>query len=92
MHASLDDRMEDVGGDFDRVFATLIRLLGDFDLAEEALQDAFTAAVAGTTNTADAESCNGATSTTCALTLSNPVHTTGLLISLGEGVGFDQAR
>ena len=29
-----------------RVLATLIRLLGDFDLAEEALQDAFTAAVA----------------------------------------------
>jgi RNA polymerase sigma-70 factor, ECF subfamily len=28
-----------------RVHATLIRLLGDFDLAEEALQDAFTAAV-----------------------------------------------
>jgi RNA polymerase sigma-70 factor, ECF subfamily len=28
-----------------RVFATLIRLLGDFDLAEEALQDAFLAAV-----------------------------------------------
>ena len=28
-----------------RVFATLIRLLGDFDLAEEALQDAFAAAV-----------------------------------------------
>ena len=28
-----------------RVFATLIRLLGDFDLAEEALQDAFTAAL-----------------------------------------------
>ena len=28
-----------------RVLATLIRLLGDFDLAEEALQDAFTAAV-----------------------------------------------
>lgn len=27
-----------------RVFATLIRLLGDFDLAEEALHDAFTAA------------------------------------------------
>lgn len=27
-----------------RVFATLIRLLGDFDLAEEALQDAFAAA------------------------------------------------
>ena len=29
-----------------RIFATLIRLLGDFDLAEEALQDAFTAAIA----------------------------------------------
>jgi RNA polymerase sigma-70 factor (ECF subfamily) len=28
-----------------RVFATLIRLLGDFDLAEEALHEAFTAAV-----------------------------------------------
>src|ERR1041384_1213472 len=28
-----------------RVFATLIRLLGDFDLAEEAMQDAFVAAV-----------------------------------------------
>lgn len=28
-----------------RVFATLIRLLGDFDLAEEALQDAFQAAI-----------------------------------------------
>jgi RNA polymerase sigma-70 factor (ECF subfamily) len=28
-----------------RVLATLIRLLGDFDLAEDALQDAFTAAV-----------------------------------------------
>src|SRR5258706_6845012 len=28
-----------------RVFATLIRLLGDFDLAEEALHDAFTAAM-----------------------------------------------
>jgi RNA polymerase sigma-70 factor, ECF subfamily len=28
-----------------RVLATLIRLLGDFDLAEEALQDAFTAAI-----------------------------------------------
>ena len=28
-----------------RVFATLIRLLGDFDLAEEALQDAFASAV-----------------------------------------------
>src|SRR5712692_895816 len=29
-----------------RVLATLIRLLGDFDIAEEALQDAFTAALA----------------------------------------------
>jgi len=29
-----------------RIFATLIRLLGDFDLAEEALQEAFTAALA----------------------------------------------
>ncbi len=29
-----------------RVFATLVRLLGDFDLAEEALSDAFAAAVA----------------------------------------------
>jgi RNA polymerase sigma-70 factor (ECF subfamily) len=29
-----------------RVLATLIRLLGDFDMAEEALQDAFTAALA----------------------------------------------
>src|SRR5918996_1064764 len=28
-----------------RVLATLIRLLGDFDLAEEALQDAFSAAL-----------------------------------------------
>lgn len=28
-----------------RIFATLIRLVGDFELAEEALQDAFTAAV-----------------------------------------------
>ncbi|MFU8878719.1 MAG: sigma factor, partial [Wenzhouxiangellaceae bacterium] len=27
-----------------RIFATLIRLLGDFDLAEDALQDAFAAA------------------------------------------------
>lgn len=29
-----------------RIFATLIRLIGDFDLAEEAMQDAFAAAVA----------------------------------------------
>jgi RNA polymerase sigma-70 factor, ECF subfamily len=32
-------------GESRRVLATLIRLLGDFDLAEEALQEAFTAAV-----------------------------------------------
>src|SRR5688572_10939907 len=30
-----------------RVLATLIRLLGDFDMAEEALHDAFTAALEG---------------------------------------------
>src|SRR5213083_2322233 len=28
-----------------RVYATLVRLLGDFDLAEDALHDAFTAAL-----------------------------------------------
>src|SRR5215216_5633634 len=28
-----------------RVFATLVRILGDFDLAEEALHDAFTSAM-----------------------------------------------
>src|SRR2546423_12186821 len=28
-----------------RVFATLVRLLGDFDLAEEALHDAFASAI-----------------------------------------------
>ena len=28
-----------------RVFATLVRLLGDFDVAEEALHDAFRAAL-----------------------------------------------
>ena len=33
-------------GESRRVLATLIRLLGDFDLAEEALHDAFTAALA----------------------------------------------
>jgi RNA polymerase sigma-70 factor (ECF subfamily) len=32
--------------DSGRILATLIRLLGDFDLAEEALQEAFTAALA----------------------------------------------
>ena len=29
-----------------RVFATLVRLLGDFDLAEEAMQEAFVEALA----------------------------------------------
>ena len=28
-----------------RIFATLVRLLGDLDLAEDAMQDAFTAAI-----------------------------------------------
>ena len=31
--------------EYRRVFATLVRLLGDFDLAEEAAQEAFTVAV-----------------------------------------------
>src|SRR5688572_5453509 len=40
------ERIEQVWrSDSRRVLATLIRLLGDFDLAEEAVQDAFTAAV-----------------------------------------------
>jgi RNA polymerase sigma-70 factor (ECF subfamily) len=40
------ERAEEVyQADSRRVFATLIRLLGDFDLAEEALHDAFAAAV-----------------------------------------------
>ena len=44
------DKMREIVGavyrsDSRRVLATLIRLLGDFDLAEEALHDAFTAAV-----------------------------------------------
>lgn len=49
----IDDRSQDVQQTVDhlyriesrRVFATLIRILGDFELAEEALHDAFTAAV-----------------------------------------------
>ncbi len=32
--------------DWGRIVATLIRLLGDFDLAEDSAQEAFTAAVA----------------------------------------------
>jgi len=51
-HAS-DDRADDVPARIDaiyraesrRIFATLIRLLGDFDLAEEAVHDAFRAAL-----------------------------------------------
>src|SRR5688572_28859840 len=31
--------------EYGRILATLIRVLGDFDVAEEALQDAFTAAL-----------------------------------------------
>jgi len=42
----LRDRVDEVyRSDSRRVFATLIRLLGDFDLAEEALHDAFMAAL-----------------------------------------------
>jgi RNA polymerase sigma-70 factor (ECF subfamily) len=44
--ATMDRMIEDVYRDESRrVFATLIRLLGDFDLAEDALHDAFTAAL-----------------------------------------------
>ena len=40
------ERVDDIyRSDSRRVFATLVRLLGDFDLAEEALQDAFASAV-----------------------------------------------
>jgi RNA polymerase sigma-70 factor, ECF subfamily len=42
MRAVVDDVYQ---SDSRRVFATLIRLLGDFDLAEEALHDAFAAAL-----------------------------------------------
>lgn len=43
---SIQERVDAIyRADSRRVLATLIRLLGDFDLAEEALQDAFTAAV-----------------------------------------------
>jgi hypothetical protein len=45
----IDNNREKVGSVYraesHRVFATLIRLLGDFDLAEEALHDAFRAAL-----------------------------------------------
>lgn len=44
--ASLVDKIEDIfRREAGRVLATLIRLLGDFDLAEEARQEAFAAAV-----------------------------------------------
>src|SRR5262245_17200677 len=43
---SISDRIEDVyRAESRRILATLIRLLGDFDLAEEALQNAFAAAM-----------------------------------------------
>ena len=42
MRATVDDIYQ---SESRRVFATLIRLLGDFDLAEDALQDAFAAAL-----------------------------------------------
>src|ERR1700674_2204813 len=44
--ARVRDRVDAIyRSDSRRVLATLIRLLGDFDLAEEALHDAFAAAV-----------------------------------------------
>ena len=47
MHATIDHKAIDAvfRTEADRVFATLIRLVGDFDLAEEGLQDAFAAAL-----------------------------------------------
>ena len=50
MHATTAEHIRQVVDDVyraesRRVFATLIRLLGDFDLAEDALHDAFTTAV-----------------------------------------------
>src|SRR5215216_5622710 len=45
-HAEVRERVNAVyRSESRRVFATLVRLLGDFDLAEEALHDAFTSAV-----------------------------------------------
>jgi len=44
---SISDKVEDIyRAESRRILATLIRLLGDFDLAEEALQNAFAAAIA----------------------------------------------
>src|SRR5438552_1772258 len=49
MSQSADQSMTEIEGIYRaesrRVFATLIRLLGDFDLAEEAMHDAFRAAL-----------------------------------------------
>jgi RNA polymerase sigma-70 factor (ECF subfamily) len=46
-HETLRDKIDAIyRAESRRVLATLIRLLGDLDLAEDALQDAFTAAVA----------------------------------------------
>ncbi len=50
MHGDAEERVRQLVDDVyridgRRVFATLIRLLGDFDLAEDALHDAFTAAM-----------------------------------------------
>src|SRR6478752_4630994 len=46
---SIERTRDEIGAiyraDSRRVFATLVRLLGDFDLAEEALQDAFASAM-----------------------------------------------
>src|SRR3979409_1394002 len=45
-YANINAKVDSIyRSDSRRVFATLIRVLGDFDLAEEALQDAFAAAV-----------------------------------------------
>src|SRR3954464_8148404 len=46
MSGHVRERIDEVyRSDSRRVLATLIRLLGDFDLAEEAMHDAFTAAL-----------------------------------------------
>jgi len=47
MHSNLNVTVDDVyRSDWGRIVATLIRLFGDFDLAEEVAQEAFAAAVA----------------------------------------------
>ena len=46
MHSVADEAVETVyRSDWRRIIATLIRLVGDFEVAEEAAQEAFTAAV-----------------------------------------------